>query len=158
MRRYFLILLLCGIFFLLPLHLYIIGGDNGIGIQGAVFRYQISGYGNSFITITSDVMYIMNGVYSGRTALSIILWVLGTLLLAATIIFGFTFVGDNREDFYWQISLGLFSTCACYLISCIAQYGFFFSGSAGISLPVGILIIILWVVILNIYTKKNIQF
>ena len=107
MRRHILILLLCGIFFLLPLHFYIISGDNGIGIQGAVFRYQISGYGNSFITITSDVMYILNGVYSGRTALSIILWGPGTLLLAATIIFGFAFVDDNREDFYWQISLGL---------------------------------------------------
>ena len=158
MRRLILIILLCGIFFLLPLHVYFIGGDNGIGIQGAVFRYQITGYGNSFITITSDVMYILNGVYSGRTALSIILWVLGTILLAATIIFGFAFVSDDRKDFYWQISLGLLSTCACYLVSCIAQYGFFFSGSAGVSIPVGILFIVLWVVILNIYIKNNFQF
>ena len=149
-RNYFIALLLCGIFFIFPFQVYIIGSETGIGIQGAVFRYQITSYGNSLIPITSDMMYIIRGIYSSKTALSVLVWILGTLLLTATTIFGLIFAAKERSDFNRQISLGLVSVCLCYLISCIVQYGFIFSGPAGTSLPVGIVILIGWIAIMNL--------
>ena len=149
MRRYLIALILCGIFFLFPFQIYIIGSDVGIGIEGAVYRYQITSYGNTFIPITSDIMFIVNRIYSGRTALSIIIWALGTALLTATTIFGLIYAHDPRLDYIRQLSIGLLGTCSCYLISCIAQYGFFFSSPAGISLPAGILIMISWIIVIN---------
>jgi len=148
-NRIILALILCVIFFVLPLQVYIIGNDNGFGIQGATYRIQISGYGNSLIPITSDLMYIFNGIYSGRTALSIIVWVLGTILLACTTLFGLIFASDNRPDFFRQIGMGLLASGACYIISCMAQYGWFFVGAAGISMPVGILLIVLWIIVIS---------
>ena len=151
MRNYILAFLLCGIFFLFPFQVYVIGNGIGIGIEGAVYRLQITSYGNAFLPITSDILYILRGIYSGKTALSILVWVLGTVLLTATTIFGLIFAGDSRTDYSRQITFGLIGTCICYLISCIAQYGFFFNGPAGISIPIGIFLMLFWVILLNIY-------
>ena len=151
MRQIILALLLCGVFFFLPFQIYLIGEDNGIGIQGAVYRFQISGYGNLLIPITRDVMYVVNGVYSGKTALSIIMWSLGTLLLAATTVFGLIHADNNRTDFYRRIGLGLLAVCICYLVSCIVHYGWFFSGPAGVSIPFGIFIMFFWIIIIYKY-------
>lgn len=156
-RRYLLLFLLCCIFFVFPLHVYVIGNFSGIGIQGAVFRYQISGYGVTLIPITREIFYITSGIYSGKTAMSVIFWILGTILLTFTTFFGLNFVEDLRNDYYRQISLGLIAASLCYLISCIAQYGPFFNGPAGISMPVGILIIISWVIMCNKYSDHFFQ-
>jgi len=152
-RHFILTLLLCGIFLFFPFQVYIIGNDNGIGIQGATFRYQISGYGNSLIPITNDVLYVIHGMYTGRTALSIIVWFLGTLLLVSTTLFSLIFSTDSRVDFFHQIGIGLLVVCGCYLISCIAQYGWFFAGPAGISIPFGIVILLSWIVIVYKYPE-----
>ena len=152
-RTYILAFLLCGIFFLFPFQVYVIGSGTGIGIEGGVYRYQITSYGNSFIPITSDMMYIVHGIYSGKTALSVIVWGLGTILLTATTVFGLVFVNSARQDYFRQITLGLIGTCICYLISCIIQYGFFFNGPAGLSIPFGILLILFWVILLNTFPE-----
>ncbi len=46
-RQYLLLILLCIIFFFLPLQVFIIGDFSGIGVQGAVYRYQTSVYGTA---------------------------------------------------------------------------------------------------------------
>jgi len=151
MRRFVVPLLLLVIFFLFPLQVFIIGSETGIGIQGAVYRYQVTGYGNSLIPITTEIMYIVNGNYSGKTALSVILWALGTALLAITTWFGLVYADGSMPDYPRQIGLGLVGSCVCYLLSCIAQYGFFFQSSAGTSLPVGIGLILLWLGIFRFF-------
>jgi hypothetical protein len=143
-RRLLIVIILCGIFFLYPLQVYVIGDGVGIGIEGAVYRYQISSYGTSLIPITSDIMFIIKGIYSGKTALSIILWALGTILLTITTWFGLVYVDSSKPDFNRQVSLGLAGSCICYLFSCIDQYGILFHGPAGISCPAGIGIILVW--------------
>ena len=125
MRRFVVPLLLLVIFFLFPFQVFIIGEETGIGIQGAVYRYQITGYGNSLIPVTQDIMYVINGIYSGKTAFSILLWALGTILLTVTTWFGLVFADGSRPDFNCQVSFGLVGSCVCYLFSCIAQYGFY---------------------------------
>jgi hypothetical protein len=151
MRRFVVPFLLLVIFFLLPLQVFIIGSETGIGIQGAVYRYQVTGYGNSLIPVTSEIMYIVKGNYSGKTALSVILWALGSALLAVTTWFGLVYAYDNMPDYHRQIGLGLAGSCICCLLSCIAQYGFFLQGSAGSSLPVGIGIILVWLGIFRFF-------
>jgi hypothetical protein len=161
MRRYLFLALLCVIFFILPLNLFIIGDYAGIGVQGAVYRFQsAAGYGTSFFPITRELSFVLNGTYVKRTALSIILWALGTVLLACTMAFSFIHVNDKTVKFYQQMTFGLLAACACYMGSCIAQYGFLFNGPAGISLPIGIIIILCWLAFIyyyNIYSKESRQ-
>lgn len=147
MNRFLIALLLCGIFLIFPFQVYIIGNETGIGIEGALYRYQVTGYGNSLIPVTSDIMYVANGIYSGKTALSIILWALGTVLLTFTTIFGLIFAFTERSDYLQQIFLGILGSCCCYIASCIAQYGFFFHGPAGVSIPIGIFLLVVWIII-----------
>ena len=155
MRRYLVFFTLCLIFFIIPLQVFIMGDFTGIGVQGAVYRYQTSGYGTYFLPITREIVFVLNGTLSGRTALSVILWVSGTLLLACTIIYAFIHVHDNTENYYRQVAYGLIASCWIYLGSCIAQYGFFLKGMSGFSLPLGIIAIPCWIIILYYYRNAS---
>lgn len=151
MSRYIVFFTLCFIFFVLPLHIFIIGDFTGIGVQGAVYRYQTTGYGTLFIPITREIFFVFNGTYWGRTALSVLLWASGTLLFSYTSIIAFIHADDPTKNYYRQVACGLVAACGFYLGSCIAQYGFFFQGPAGISVPVGSIAIPCWIMILNYY-------
>ena len=128
------LLLFC---FVIPLHVYTIGVDQGIGIQGTFYRYQVTVYGPMMITMMQDIWYVTSGTYSGRTALSIVFWVTGSISLVIA-----TLIHLIRPNYFIQhhkaltgfllMGAGLF-----YVVSCIAQFGLFFHGSAGISLPFG---------------------
>lgn len=155
MKQHLLAILLCIIFLFFPFQVYLIGTDTGIGVQFATFRYQVTAYGNSLIPLTSDAQYVMNGIYSGKTALSILIWILGTFLLASTTIFSMVFAVGKRRDYYNQICLGLIACCVCYLISCMFQYGWMLTGASGRSLPVGIIFLCIWVIILKYYPRLN---
>jgi hypothetical protein len=150
-RRYIVFFAICLIFFVLPLQIFIMGDFTGIGVQGAVYRYQTSGYGTFFIPITREIVFVLNGTLSGRTALSVILWLSGSVLLACTTIFAFLHVNNKTENYYRQIATGLIASCLIYLGSCIAQYGFFLHGMSGFTLPVGIIAIPCWIGILYYY-------
>jgi hypothetical protein len=155
-RRYIIFFVLCLVFFILPLQVFIIGDYAGIGIQGAVYRYQITDYGTFFFPITREMGFVYNGTLWGRTALSVILWVSGTVLLACTTIFSFIHASDATKNYYHQVMYGLVASCGIYLGSCIAQYGFLFHGSAGSSLPIGIFAILGWIGILY-YFRNHID-
>jgi hypothetical protein len=154
-RRYLVFFALCLIFFVLPLQVFIMGDFMGIGVQGAVYRYQTSGYGTYFFPITREIGFVLNGTYWGRTALSVLLWVSGTVLLACTILYAFLHVDDITQNYYRQVACGLLVSCGMYLVSCIAQYGIFFKSMAGISLPVGIIAIPCWIMILHYYRNAS---
>lgn len=151
MRRYLPFFVLCLIFFCLPLQIFVIGNNLGIGIQGAVYRFQVTEYGNYFFPITREILFVMNGTLTGKTALSISLWAAATALLACTIVFAFIHVNDTTTRYYRQIVQGLFFSCVIYLGSLIIQYGFLFSGPAGISIPLGILLILVWTAVIWYY-------
>ena len=153
MRRIIVPFLLCLIFFFLPLQLFIIGENSGVGIQSAVYRYQVSDYGASLIPLPREAIFIIDGIYTGKTALSIIVWIAGTALLSCTTIFSLIYSQEGRPDMKRLISYGILGSCAFYLISCIIQYGIFFTGPAGISVPIGILGIIFWTIVVNRYQE-----
>jgi len=152
-RRWIIPLSLLIFFFFLPLQCFIIGDDQGFGIQGAVYRYQITGSGISLIPITYEIGYVNSGIYSGKTAVSVILWVAGTFVLMCTILLSLFFTNRINPVILQFTIVGISSCCILYLGSLVFQYGIFFFGSAGISLPAGILIMALFAVLL--YGNEN---
>jgi len=152
-RRFRLALLLCSIFFFFPFQVYLIGDGIGIGIQAAVFRYQITSYGNILIPITTDLMYIVNSVFSGKTGFSVIIWIIGTIILTCTVIYSLIHLQQSTLQLHKQILVGLTVTCVVYLVSCIVQYGLLLHGPAGVSIPIGILILLLWIIIVKRYPE-----
>ena len=148
MRRYLILIVLCVIFFIFPLQVFTISDNIGIGIQGATYRYQITVYGDSFILLTREISYILNGTLTGRTALSVILWLSGTVAIMSTIIYAFINVDDEKKPFCQQILYGVVFACILYLASSIAQYGIFFQSMAGSAIPLGVLLILFWILFL----------
>lgn len=122
-----------------------------MGIQGAVFRYQMTAYGTSLIPITYELQYVLMNLYNGNAAVSVVLWALGTLVLTSTTILAFIFWNCISYRQLRFIVMGIASTCVLYLVSCIIHYGLFFSGPAGISLPLGIIILSLFAGFLFFY-------
>ena len=143
--------------FFLPLQCYIIGNNWGGGVQGAMFRYQMTSEGNSLITLPHEIEYITFGIYTGRTALSVILWTLGTLVLVCTAILSLVSWNNIPPRSLRLIVIGIAGSCILYLASCICQYGLFFSGPAGISLPLGAIIMAMFAAFLNFYPDVFIE-
>lgn len=135
--------------FFFPLQCYTIGDNLGLGIQGAVFRYQITGPGISLIPITSEIGYITSGIYQGKVAISVFLWVLGTFVLVSITILSLVCWNRMTHRTYTTIDAGIAGSCILYLASCICRYGPLFSGPSGVSLPAGILMLAVFAVVLS---------
>jgi len=145
---------LCIFLFFLPLQCFIIGDNMGLGIQGAVFRYQMTTYGNSVIPIPFEIGYITSGIYTGKTAISVILWALGTLVLTCTTIFSLIQWNHlNRRGFIFII-IGIAGSCMLYMASCVVRYGPLFSSPSGTSLPLGIIILAMFTAFLYFYQDQ----
>jgi hypothetical protein len=135
--------------FVLPIQFFFIGTDTGMGIQGALYRYQMTTQGNSLIPITNEISYVTDGLYSGRSAFSIVFWVLGTVILIG--VTAFTLIQGNgiTQKQLRTVIIGLAGAGTGYLASCIAQYGPLLKGSAGTSIPLGVFVIIAFAVFLH---------
>lgn len=130
----FLLLLL----FFIPLNLYVIGEWIGTGLQWALFRYQETSYGTSFITVTRDFEYIIYGTLTGKTAVSIALWITGTALLILAFVVLAAMILDEMDEKKHLPGLLVIASGMLLLLSCMTQYGHFLSGPAGFSIPIGI--------------------
>lgn len=131
-------LLLVLLLFFIPLNVYVIGEWMGTGLQWALLRYQETSYGTSLITIARDIEYITGGVLTGKTAVSIGLWVAGVALLAAALVTLAAMVAEEIEGKARTAGLVVIASGILMLASCIAQYGPLLSGPAGFAVPVGI--------------------
>jgi len=151
MKTGIIALCLCAFFFILPLQCYIIGNDMGVGVQGAVFRYQMSSMGNSLIPITKELGYVASGTYEGRTAFSILFWAIGTTILSLITLLSLIYGNRLTPRHIRIITVGLGSSGLCYFISCFFQYGMFLSGPAGISLPIGVILMLLFALGFHFY-------
>jgi hypothetical protein len=147
---------LCLFLFILPLQCFIIGDNNGFGIQGAVLRWQITSQGESLIPIPGELSYVIQGTYTGKTAFMVIFWTLGTIVLTLITIISLIYWNELPRKFFWLIIFGLSGSGLLYLASCIAQYGLLFHGPAGVSFPVGVPVLFIFIVFL--YTYQNFLF
>jgi hypothetical protein len=135
-RRLFHLLIHIFLVFI-PVNIYVIGDWMGSGIQWVFFRYQQTYLGPSFIPLTGDLLYILNGIISGKTALSITIWTIGAMLIIFSIILVLiNYLADFRSSLVPAFLLGV-SICTL-LLGMIIQYGIAFHGPAGICIPVGI--------------------
>lgn len=149
MRTWVIAIGLCLFLFIIPLQCFVIGNDLGMGIQGAVFRYQVTPYGTSLIPITHEIGYITSGIYTGETALSGILWIMGTFVLVLTTILSLMYWTRLSRKTCVYILAGVAGSVILYLVSCICRYGLFFYGPSGTSLPVGILMLAVFALFLS---------
>ncbi|NQS74245.1 MAG: hypothetical protein HQP72_07650 [Methanoculleus sp.] len=127
---------------ILPVNIYIIGGTIGAGIQFPFLRYQETYLGTNIITILRDLDYITSGVIGGRSALSILVWALGTALLIAAIGYFAVRREEDYETFRKPLALLVAGGAVAYLLSCVAQYGPTLYGPAGFAVPVGVPLIL----------------
>ena len=139
-RRIPLILIL--LLFVIPLNIYVIGEWIGTGIQWALFRYQDTLYGSNLITLTMDFEYITKGILTGKTVFSIAFWIAGTILFIIAFIALGVMVLEGMNEKKHLSGLLVIASGILYLASCMIQYGPFFRGPAGISIPVGIPLIL----------------
>lgn len=135
-RRIPLVLVL--ILFIIPLNMYVIGPWIGTGVQWALFRYQDTSYGTSLITLMQDFEYITTGILTGKTVFSIAFWIAGTILLVIASITLGVMVLEEMNDKRQLPGLMVVASSILFLASCMTQYGPFFSGPAGFSIPIGI--------------------
>jgi hypothetical protein len=127
------------------------GNGYGIGIQGAVFRYQVTPWGNALFSLTDEIQFVTHGVYHGKSAFMVIFWAAGTVVLIAMTFCSLVYWNDLPRQFLRYIIAGITGAGVLYLASCIAQYGPLFQGAAGMSLPLGVLILFLFAVFLYVY-------
>lgn len=138
-------------YFFIPVQFFIMGEGYGYGIQGFTYRYQITTQGVSFIPISYELGYILNGTITGKSVYSILFWIAGSISFAIGITL-LLMMYDFEKLMYNKLgSFFLFSSIICTILSSTIQYGPFFFGPAGISVLIGIpvLIILSWFVYTN---------
>ena len=138
----FLLPALLAAILLLPANIYAIGGAVGGGLRFPLFLYQDTTYGASLIPVWREISYGTSGLIGGRSAVSILLWVLGTALLIAAITYFAVRREDDYETFRKPLALLVAGGAAAYLLSCVAQYGPPLYGPAGFAVPVGVPLIL----------------
>ncbi|MDI6719453.1 MAG: hypothetical protein QMD46_07585 [Methanomicrobiales archaeon] len=121
---------------LAPLNIYIIGSFLGTGIQCALFRYQQTYLGSNWISLVQDIGYVTGGHLGGRTAWSIVVWCCAVLLLVLAVLLA----ADDASPRTAKNRAGyaVMGSGVLFLLSCAIQYGPLLHGPGGISIPVGI--------------------
>jgi uncharacterized membrane protein len=128
--------------FIIPINIYVIGEWLGTGVQWALFRYQQTYVGSNLLPVSRDIEYITLGVFTGKTALSVIVWLFAVILILISLIL---LVADQKEKTIKRKYCGgiLISAGILFLASCMIQYGPLFNGPAGISIPIGVPMILI---------------
>lgn len=122
---------------IIPVNIFVIGNYLGAGIQFSLSKYQITYMGSSTITIFRDITYLMDGIYSNKTALSVFIWLLGVITLIFGIFFIWFISHENNKNIKITGILIILSALL-FLVSTTVQYGLFFNGPAGIVIPIGL--------------------
>jgi len=118
-----------------PLTVFTIGDGLGAGVRFPLVLYQDTVYGASVIPFWREIDYVTSGIIGGRSAIAILLWTLGVLLLVAAVAF---LVVRWYEEGQRPVAPLLAGAGAASLASCVAQYGPLFHGPAGLCVPVGV--------------------
>lgn len=137
MRLNNVILLIVCLLNVIPSTILIIGDWLAIGIQFPWFTYIVSYQGTSLVSALTNLNYVTSGILSPKTAISIVLWEAGTVLLAtATCLLLYEHANAtprHRIPGILTILAGI-----ALLASQVQQYGPLFHGPAGIAIPIGL--------------------
>lgn len=122
---------------IIPMTIYIIGDWLGTAIQFSWFSYIASDQGTSLISALTNLNYATSGILSQKTAISIVLWEAGTVLLAAATCL-LLYEHANLRTRHRVPGLLTIVAGVAMLASLIQQYGPLLHGPAGIAIPVGL--------------------
>jgi hypothetical protein len=126
-------------------HIYIIGDWLGTGVQFPLFRYQETIFGKSFITITREMAYFYLGILKGKSVLSTSIWILGASLLVLACILAVFHPAVRTRRIRGGLLVG---GAVLLLLSLLIHYGPLLSGPAGLSIPVGVPVLVVIGVVL----------
>jgi len=121
----------------LPSTIFVIGDWIGAGIQFPWFSYIVTIQGTSLISALTNLNYATSGILSPKTAISIVLWEAGTVILAAATCLLLYEQAKAAPTHRWPGLLILLAGLA-EVASLMQQYGPLFYGPAGLAIPVGL--------------------
>ena len=122
---------------IIPINIFVIGDYLGASIQFPLLKYQITYMGSSTVTILHDFNYVISGIYTSKTAVSVFIWFFGVLILLLGIILIWVKSHENIKIFK-TTGILIMASALLFLVSTIVQYGLFFNGPAGIAIPIGL--------------------
>jgi len=122
---------------------YIISEGIGIGIQWALFRYQQTYLGVGLVPLTREFSYVFLGIVSGKSGLSILLWIAGAVLLIIALFLTIIAAIGKTEKYRRHSAVCTFSCGLLFTGSVLVQYGLTLNGPSGLALPVGIPLILI---------------
>lgn len=129
--------------FLIPVNIYILGNGIGMGLQWALFRYQQTYLGTSLIPLNREVTYLLTGIISGRSGISILLWVAGAILLVIALLLTIKAALDKNEKYGMHSAVCTILGGLVLAGSLVLQYGITLNGPAGFAMPIGIPLIVI---------------
>ena len=141
----------------IPIEIFIIGDFYGGGFQTPLFRYQDTIFGSFIVLVSHDIWSVQSGYGGSHYALITIIWAVaaGILILNAILLV----IGIH--DFAWNMVTGgklIVVSALLFCSSIMVQYGPLFHNTAGISIPLGIPLLILigfWMYSEGIKIKKS---
>jgi hypothetical protein len=125
------------ILYLIPLNFFIISGGMGSGIQWLFFKYQTTFMGDSVISITTSLNYVLSGTITGKSAL----YEISPLISVVILFIAFVYVRSNQTKISGVLTVlsGVISLSASVL-----QYGITLHGASGIYIPFGSVIFLVY--------------
>jgi hypothetical protein len=145
---------LLALLFAMPQSIFVIGDYVAVGIRFSFFRFQMVFQSipqpdgslstvttPSIITVVRELQFIASGIVGsafGRTAVATYVWLAGLIVLiaAAALVISWQ-VLDNPDHARYPGPL-IIITGVLFLVWAMVQFGPFFSGPVGYSIPVGV--------------------
>jgi hypothetical protein len=138
MTRFKIPLILQCLIFLIPLNIYMWGDWLLVNAQWALFRYQQSPYGDSFIPGYKDILYILLGQTTGwYNIAAAVFWTTGAVILLIGLII--TIIASTREESEKIRTASYFTMIGGIFLGLSAICRF----NGGFAIPVGIPIILI---------------
>ena len=145
---------LLALLFIVPQSLFVIGDYIAVGIRFPFFRFQLvfqvitqpdgsltTAITPSIITVIKEMQFIPSGMVGsalGRTAVATYVWLAGLIVLLASAALVLSWqVLDNPDHNRYPGPL-IFLAGGLFILWAIIQFGFFFSGPVGYSIPLGV--------------------
>jgi hypothetical protein len=126
----------------IPLEVFVIGDFYGGGFQTPLFRYQDTIFGSFIVLVSRDIWSVLTGFATGVYALSLSLWVIAAGILLANVVL----LCLGTKDFASKMITGgklVMISGLLFLSSIVLQYGPLFHNPMGISIPLGIPLLLL---------------
>lgn len=122
---------------IIPSTILVIGDWLAIGVQSPWLSYIVSYQGNSLISALTNLNYATSGILSPKSAISIVLWEAGTVLLAAATCL-LMYEQAKAAPTHRRPGLLILLAGLAEVASLVQQYGPSFHGPAGIAIPIGL--------------------